>query len=167
MKILSNCPYQWFSTYGLSKWQGEICECIDMVTTTHYYHWRGYKISENMTDQRCFQRQKIFPRLVCEKQMLNSSSSAGISECFHFFQMFPDDSHQKPQLPAYYQQRVYWKVNILFFILKHMIKKSIIDIFVFCVFCLITLTKKDLHNSIFIDIAQTLWIHSKRFSWSK
>lgn len=70
----------------------------------------GTKISEDMTDQSCFQRQRIFPRLVCEKQTPNTNSSAGICGCF---QLFPHntfhtkkyESHEKPEVLAYYQQR--------------------------------------------------------------
>lgn len=53
---------------------------------------RVVNVSGDMTDKRCYLRQIIFPRLVCERQTSDSSISAGICGCFKVFNIF---SHTK------------------------------------------------------------------------
>lgn len=151
LRILSNKQYQWFSTYDLSKWHGETYECIHLVTATYCYQWRGYKVSGNMTDNSYFLRLRIFPRLVCERQTSNSSSSGGICGCFKFFWhiLFHTKryyNHKKPQVLAYCQETLLKSKLFFFDYLKAHTKEkyTIINICIVYVLCLIILTYTDL-----------------------
>lgn len=128
VRILSIRPYPCFSIYDLSKWHREIYECIYLFITMNCYHWRVYKISENMSS--VLRQSKCLIQVV----QIEIVSASNFSRCFQMIVT----KNLRSQLIT---NRDSIK-KLIFYYLKAHNKEVyiIIDILVLCVFCFIILT---------------------------